>query len=877
MTLHISQLPKLILERRSSAIFGVLIIAMLWGAIGLKFLDDVRADRSDAERTNANFAMVFEENVLRSIGEIDKALLYLRRTIETRQASTSFHDIVSTADVLSEIIVQVAIIDAKGIMRASNAGPQPAPPTDLSDREHYRVHVGSNEDLLFISKPVVGRISKQWSVQFTRRFLDPDGNFGGVVVASLDPDHLTNFYNRIDLGTLASIALIGSDAVVRSSGGSSGVALGTNLLPSPIGERLRAGVNVTFDGNDPAKGEPSVITLRQVRGHPLWVSVFNDVKDMYRNAWTDLYVNLALGFVLTLIVLAALERILRSEAAARQKAEQLKLTLENMSQGIMLVTSDLQIPVINSKCGELLHLPRRFVENPPRFDELLAYQEKVMTDGPLAQAAENEPVEIKPDAPEVSVTDRTMPDGTVIEVRSGHLADGSLIQTFTDITKRREAEAHVARLASEDPLTGLPNRRVLRARLDEICREHSGSNGRGFAALFLDLDRFKVVNDTLGHRIGDKLLQEVAARLRSVLPPSVALARLGGDEFAVVVPEFDSRSEIEAMARSILSAVARPYEIDGYHIRSEISVGIALGPQDGGDVDGLLVAADLALYAVKANGRGTYKFYSRSMQTELNERREIENDLRVAIERNELELHYQPIINLRRKVVVGFEALARWRHPERGMVPPNVFIPVAEDSGLILPIGEWALKEACRAAVEWPYELGIAVNMSPAQLMSPTLLSTVERALADSGLAPKRLEIEITERTIMEDSEYTMSTLRKLKEMGVRIAMDDFGTGYSSLSYLRKFPFDKIKIDRSFVSDLKEGTEHVVIVQAVVSIARALGMTTTAEGIEDAYQNEFLTALGCDEAQGYLFSPAVPLERVPDLVERWSKNRAIAA
>ncbi len=338
-----------------------------------------------------------------------------------------------------------------------------------------------------------------------------------------------------------------------------------------------------------------------------------------------------------------------------------------------------------------------------------------------------------------------------------------------------------------------------------------------------------------------------------------------------------SLAELEAMAKKIVEAVVQSYEIDGYQIRSSVSIGIAVGPRDGDDVDELLMAADLALYAVKADGRGAYKFYNRAMNSDLNDRRELEVHLRDAIERNELELHYQPIIDLNRNVITGFEALARWCHPVKGMVPPAVFIPVAEDSGLIVPMGQWALREACRQAAQWPNDLRIAVNLSPVQILSPNLPEIVQQALSESGLAANRLEIEITERIIMDDTERTLSNLHKLKEIGVRIAMDDFGTGYSSLSYLRRFPFDKIKVDRTFVSDLAEGTEHIVIVQAVVSIARALGLTTTAEGVEIGFQREYLAALGYDEAQGYLFSPAVPISKVPELIREWNSEASIAA
>jgi len=373
------------------------------------------------------------------------------------------------------------------------------------------------------------------------------------------------------------------------------------------------------------------------------------------------------------------------------------------------------------------------------------------------------------------------------------------------------------------------------------------------------------------------LLQEVAKRLKGVLRIDDLLARLGGDEFAVVVPRVESRAGLATLANRLVEAVVQPYEINDYRIRSSVSIGIAVGPEDGKNADDLLMAADLALYAVKGANRGTFRFYHSSMNKDINDRRQIELDLREAIERKELELHYQPIVNVRRNVVSGFEALARWRHPVKGMVPPAVFIPVAEDSGLIVPLGEWALMEACRNAAQWPGDLKIAVNLSPVQFTAPNLFDVIERTLAETGLAPHRLELEITERIFMEDSENTLATLRRIKQLGVRIAMDDFGTGYSSLSYLRSFPFDKIKIDRAFVSDVSERNEHVVIVQAVVSIARALGMTTTAEGVETESQNQFLAALGCDEVQGYLFSAPVPLERLAEFMTNWVPGKPLAA
>jgi len=589
----------------------------------------------------------------------------------------------------------------------------------------------------------------------------------------------------------------------------------------------------------------------------------------------DLQVHFGAGLLLTLTILAAMERMLRTEVKANQKSDQLRLTLDHMNQGIMLVTRDHQIPIINERCTELLDLPPRMIENPPRFDDLFKGAAGGVVEGmiPSPQAVLD-----LAGAGGVSVCECRTANGKVIEVRSECLPDGGVLHTFADITKRCEAEAHIARLAAEDPLTGLPNRRVFSAALDQISGQRLAlQQNTEFAVLFLDLDRFKAVNDTLGHRIGDLLLQEVAKRLEWSLGSNSVLARLGGDEFAVIVPTFVSRAALEASALRLAKAISEPYEIDGHRVCTNVSIGIAVGPGDGESVDDLLMAADLALYAVKASGRGAHRFYDKSMNEELSHRRQIEMDLREAVARNELSLHYQPIIDLQRNVVTGFEALARWRHPVRGMIPPGMFITVAEDTGLILPLGEWALTEACRRASEWPSHLRISVNLSPVQFSAPNLYDMIAGTLAASGLAPNRLELEITERIFMENSERTLATLHQLKNLGVRISMDDFGTGYSSLSYLRSFPFDKIKVDRTFVSGLTEGDEHAAIVKAVVSLARALGMMTIAEGIETSDQQRSVTALGCDEAQGFLFSAPVPIEKVPELLASWGPKQIKAA
>ncbi|MBN9080754.1 MAG: GGDEF-domain containing protein [Rhizobiales bacterium 62-17] len=880
MQLHIAHLPKLILQRRTSAILGMIIIALLWVAVAAIYREDTKQDLLDYERRNQNYAMLFEENVLRSIGEIDKSLLYLRRSVEAAKDYKDYQTIVMTTDVLSEIIVQMAIIDADGISRGSNATAQPSGVISVKDREHFRAHLDSNEDKLFISKPVIGRASGKWSVQFTRRFSNKDGSFAGVVVASMSPEHFASFYDKIDLGSATAVALIGSDGVVRSSGGAADrLSLGQSLKGTKLYSAIEAGKDTTFEDEGASPDDAQFITVHPVRGYPLWVAVATKTSAIYESSWSNLKQNVWIVSCLTLLTLIALEQILRAEERAQQKAEQLQLTLEHISQGIMLVTKDLQVPIINRRCGELLQLPKDMVEKPPPFLELARFG---ANNGNFSLALDG--TDNKADAPttEPNIQDYKRPDGTYIEVRKTRLPDGGVVQTFTDITVRREAEAHIARLASEDPLTKLANRRVFGSKIDELTRQRRMSGvpeerQADFAVLFLDMDRFKVVNDTLGHRIGDRLLIEVAQRLKSTLRRSDLLSRLGGDEFAILISSFENQEEIQKLAARLIDVMTQPFQVDRHLISTSVSIGIAIGPHDGRTDDDLLVAADLALYAVKVSGRGAYRFYERSMHDDVNDRHQIEIDLRHALENNELELFYQPIIDLKRNAIVAFEALARWRHPTKGVIAPSTFISVAEDCGLILPLGEWALAEACRVAKTWPAELSVSVNLSPVQIVSPHVAQTISRILLETNLEPHRLTLEITERVLLDETDKTISTLRRLKEIGVKLALDDFGTGYSSLSYLRNFPFDIVKIDRSFVADLGRDSSSNVIVQAVVLLADGLGIKTVAEGIETSAQLQLLQGLGCGAVQGYLPGRPVPVSDVPAVIEEWNDKRYIPA
>lgn len=434
-----------------------------------------------------------------------------------------------------------------------------------------------------------------------------------------------------------------------------------------------------------------------------------------------------------------------------------------------------------------------------------------------------------------------------------------------DITERRANEARNVHLAHHDGLTDLPNRTLFHERLAEALTTRRRT-GHLVAVLCIDLDRFKDVNDNLGHGAGDTLLQEVARRLRNCVRSDDMVARLGGDEFAVVQPSLASSEEARRVAACIISVLEETFRIDDQDVTAGASVGIATAPSDGESAELLLRHADMALYRAKAEGRNTTRFFESEMDARLQERRGLERDLRSAFANGRLEIYYQPLLTVGEARSTGFEALLRWNCPKRGFVPPSTFIAIAEEIGLIGPITEWVLTKACTEAMRWPSHVRIAVNLSPAQFPKQNPVRCVKRALKKSGLAPNRLELEITESVLLTDSETNIGILHDLREFGVRIAMDDFGTGYSTLSYLRTFPFDKIKIDRSFIQELSESAQCSAIVRAVTSLGASLGMTKTAEGVETVEQFEKLRLEGCDELQGFLFSQPVPAAAALEMV-----------
>jgi diguanylate cyclase (GGDEF)-like protein len=582
---------------------------------------------------------------------------------------------------------------------------------------------------------------------------------------------------------------------------------------------------------------------------------------------------LAVAIVLAFIVGLLLKhhRLSGQRLAAEQR--QLAVAVNNIPQGLVLYDASARIVTCNQPYLDMFGLSPEVVKPGCTMQRLIAHRKETGSfDGDIDEFCNAIIRNVSLGKATRQLTEA--PGGRAIEIVNKPLQSGGWLAMIEDITARTRADEKIAHMAHYDALTDLPNRVLFRERLEQSLK--ASRPGEQLAVMYIDIDEFKSVNDALGHPIGDELLKNIADRLRACLRERDVAARLGGDEFAVIQTAVRSQSETTELVHDIYQAIREPMDCVGHLISTDASIGIALAPGDGVDIDQLLKNADLALYGAKGDGRRTYRFFEAGMDARAKARRSLELELRQAISEGGFDLYYQPVVNLEDGKVSCCEALLRWRHPERGMISPAEFIPVAEETGLINELGHWVLETACTEAANWPDHVSVAVNVSPVQFKSQTLALNVASALAASGLPACRLELEITEAVLIRDDEVALDALHQLRALGVRIALDDFGTGYSSLSYLQRFPFDKIKIDRAFIKDLAAAGASSSIVQAVVNIAAASDMTTTAEGVETEQQRNLLHVLGCTEMQGYLFSPAIPAGEIRQLLHS-HRDRAVSA
>jgi diguanylate cyclase (GGDEF)-like protein len=552
---------------------------------------------------------------------------------------------------------------------------------------------------------------------------------------------------------------------------------------------------------------------------------------------------------------------------------QLDAALSNMPNGLSMFDKNYELVICNKVYAEIYRLPSNLTQPGVPFAEIQRHRAQVLNTAGDIVDSWLDSIKKLLEAGKPHKVVRELGDGRNVQVSYQPLSGGGWVAVHEDITARKRTEAKIEFMAQHDPLTRLPNRSQFQAQLSNAVAELPES---GFAVFCLDLDRFKQVNDTLGHAAGDILLQQVSDRLRSCIRKSDVVARIGGDEFAVLQTGVCHHDDSTTLATRIIETVSKPYNLAGSEVTIGVSIGVALAPSDGSDAIVLLQKGDVALYAAKDEGRGVHRFFDKAMDHAARERRLLEQDLRKSFADGGLELHYQPLVALNTRQIVGFEALLRWRHPERGFISPADFIPIAEETGLIVSIGEWVIRQACAEAVRWPDDIRVAVNLSSVQFRNAGLCATVLNAMATSGLSPSKLEFEITESVLLLESAGTLDTLHQLRKLGVKIAMDDFGTGYSSLSYLRSFPFDKIKIDQSFVRDLDTRKDSATIVGAIASLASSLNMSTVAEGVETEEQFFKVRASGCTEAQGWFFGKPVPACEVMNLLAPRNQEKAAA-
>jgi diguanylate cyclase (GGDEF)-like protein len=568
--------------------------------------------------------------------------------------------------------------------------------------------------------------------------------------------------------------------------------------------------------------------------------------------------------------------ILRGLAGAEREilkhTRRFEIALNNMQQGLCMFDGEDRLIVCNERYAQMYAVPGELTQPGAEWRHIVAHQLNTFGYRDLTFddiMAEHNGADLKKN--ESSIT-RSLRDGRTILIRRQPIKEGGWVATHEDITERRKAEERLSLIAHHDALTGLANRVLFQQRMEEAVVGLQAA--RQFAVLCLDLDHFKETNDALGHAVGDALLREVAARLKTCVARNDTVARIGGDEFAIVQIGIAGSDDSGDLAQRLLDVLAKPYEIEGNQIIIGASIGIALAPRDESSGAPLLRLADIALYSAKTAGRNTWRFFEALMDWELQVRRRLEIDLRSALANEEFEVYFQPVNDAKTKSINSFEALVRWRHPGRGMISPAEFIPLAEETGLIVPLGEWVLRTACREATRWPSAVHVSVNLSACQFKAG-LAATIRKALADSGLSARRLELEITETVLLDRSGDNLRILHELRDLGVKIAMDDFGTGYSSLSYLRGFPFDKIKIDQSFVRNVDQRDARE-IAKAIAALGLTLGMITTAEGVETQDHLDKMIEYGCIEVQGYLFSRPVPASHLPGLLKSFNSGMLVA-
>ncbi len=764
----------------------------------------------------------------------------------------------------------LGVVDADGLL-ANGSRAEPGGAIDFSGKDFFRGLKAGADESPFVSAPEQDVSSDGWRVYIARRVPGARGDFAGVALARLTLGDLEEFY-RVALPPRRAITVMRDDGTVLVQYPRLVDRTG-QIPPGMAGRDFGPSDCATYHGPDWVDETPVVAAICRMGSAPVVIETSAAEADALAD-WNQGRLWLAAGgvaasaLVIGLLGLFArqVRRLEDSERSLERAHRQVDTALSNLSQGVCFFDADQRLVVANRRYCEVYGMPPDSVRPGDTLAEIIERRFKCVGASNYNGADYLARLQEIANTGTAHHTLVELSDGRTIAVQSQPMPDGGWVATHEDITERRAAEEKVAFLAKHDALTSLPNRSLLMERIASALKDVG--RGKRFGILFLDLDRFKAVNDTLGHNAGDELLRNVATRLTGVVRHDCTVARLGGDEFVVLQVDVQTPEDCARLARRILKSLSAPYIIEEHEVVIGVSIGIDVSSPEAHSPDILLKHADLALYLSKSQGRGTFRFFEPRMDSRMRDRQQLEFDLRRAIEERQFLLHYQPVIEAASGEVCAFEALLRWNHPTRGMVGPGDFIALCEETGLIVPIGEWVIAEACGQAAQWPERIRIAVNVSPAQFRAVSLVPVIQEALASSGVAPARLEIEITESVLLQSNDRNLAILHQLRDLGVTIAMDDFGAGYSSISYLRKFPFDKIKIDQSFVRDLVTTPEAVYFVRAIVGLCRNLGIETTAEGVETADQLSILLDEECTHLQGYYFGRPSPAERADAFIAR---------
>ncbi len=684
----------------------------------------------------------------------------------------------------------------------------PIPPVNVADRSYFKTFKSDPRAPSMLIEPVYSRMTGIWTTVIARKIAAPNGEFIGAIGRGVESANFEKFFATVALGPDSAIAIHHRDGTLIARHPHVPEMIGRNFRTGPaVQQRVFEQPASNSRLTSPLDGKDRLISSRALTGFPM-VIVASTTTEAALADWREQIAMLvavaavsvlAIAALLFLVVRKLLQQHRQSQRRLRLEKQRLDTAVQHMTQGLLLFDSSQRLVICNQRYIEMYGLSPDVIKPGCSFREVVAHRKET---GSFTGDVNRYVDRLLRDMRQRNAMVIDTPDGRSIQVVNEPLPDGGWVATHEDITERRTIEERIAHLAHYDALTDLPNRALFH---EQIKQELPYAKpDRQVAVLYIDIDEFKSVNDSLGHLIGDELLKSVAQSLRGCVADAGFVARLGGDEFAVVQTCVHNPDDVTDLVERIFAAIRTPFDCLGHRVTTDASIGIALAPKDGRDLDQILKNADLAMYAAKSAGRRTHRFFAPAMDAQVRARRQLETDLRQALAHGEFEVWYQSCLSLQDGTITGCEALVRWRHPQRGLISPAEFIPIAEETGLINQLGEWVLATACQEAANWPEHVRLAVNVSPVQFNSGTLALKVIAALAASGLAPARLELEITEAVLIRDDDTALAILHQLRAIGVRIALDDFGTGYSSLSYLKRFPFDKIKIDRCFISDITE-------------------------------------------------------------------------